>query len=68
MVSAAVLPDPYDIDGYHPRFDDNDIVIGWFSRDKHLKEIDVTNWSKINELNKRYRIRQSKGEFHPWQH
>ena len=59
--------DPYDIDGYHPRFDDDDNVIGWFSRDKHLKEIDVTDRLKINELNKRYNIRQSKGEFHPWQ-
>lgn len=59
--------DPYDIDGYHPRFDDSDTVIGWFSRDKRLKEIDVTDRSKIRELNTRYGIRQSKGEFHPWQ-
>jgi hypothetical protein len=35
--------DPYDIDGYHPRFDDDDNVIGWFSRDKRLKEIDITD-------------------------
>ena len=42
-------------------------VIGWFSRDKRLKEIDVTDGSKIERLNMRYHIRQSKGEFHPWQ-
>ncbi len=59
--------DPYDIDGYHPRFDDDDNVIGWYSRDKRLKEIDVTDRSKINELNLRYDIRQGKGEFHSWQ-
>lgn len=60
--------DPYDIDGYHPRFDDDDDnVIGWFSRDKHLKQIDVTDRAKINELNTRYHIRQNKGEFHSWQ-
>ena len=59
--------DPYDIDGYHPRFNDDDNVVGWFSRDKRLKEIDITDGLKINELNTRYNIRQSKGEFHPWQ-
>lgn len=59
--------DPNNIDGYRPRFDENDNVIGWFSRDKRLKEIDVTDGSKIERLNMRYHIRQSKGEFHPWQ-
>jgi hypothetical protein len=42
-------------------------MIGWFSRDKHLKQIDVTDRAKINELNTRYHIRQNKGEFHSWQ-
>jgi hypothetical protein len=59
--------DPYDIDGYHPHFDGNDNVVGWYSRDRRLKRIDVSNNRKIVNLTKRYRIRQSKGEFHPWQ-
>jgi hypothetical protein len=49
------------------RFDNNDNVKGWYSRDRHLKEIDVTDRSIIDELNLRYKIRQSKGEFHHWQ-
>ncbi|PZM12541.1 hypothetical protein CPY51_17370 [Rhizobium tubonense] len=58
---------PYDIDGYHPRFDGNDKVVGWYSRDGRLGQIDVSDKTKIRNLTRRYEVRQSKGVFHPWQ-
>ncbi|MGN8022130.1 hypothetical protein ACTJJ7_15610 [Phyllobacterium sp. 22229] len=58
---------PENIDGYHPRYDNNGKVVGWYELDSNLKQKDVTNPAKISELNSRHEVRQDKGEFHAWQ-